>query len=225
MMMTMTETQAEIADIAKTIINEYKKASADPVYFAEKYLNLRITRFQARALTKYAAGNGLALCGARANGKSTMLYILMAWSLTFDIKGDILYIADKYFHSGHAKQIVMDYVNMVPDWLGKSVIVKQNALCSPSLQIKFVAEHTITNPDSLRGHRSSFAHIFVDNAAYFKQLNMLKSNLMMIQPNSKYNFVMASDHGFPHATSAICFEEISSIYATNANQERVILNE
>lgn len=153
-------------------IEEYTKCALDPIYFAERYMNIihvddgmipiKLYDYQKEIIDKFRSSRRVAVCTSRQAGKTTTATAIILHFILFNEHKTVVLLANK----GEAAREILDRIQLsyenLPKWLQQGVVEWNKGKVELENGCKVFA--AATSSDSVRG--KSAAMIYIDEAAF-----------------------------------------------------------
>lgn len=96
--------------------DEYIKCAIDVIYFAEKYLDIKLRKYQKKWLKNLQKRRHLIIFNSRQTGSSTIIAIFQLWKSLFNNINLLTLCSKSYLAEGHIKRI-SEFYQKLPFWL------------------------------------------------------------------------------------------------------------
>ena len=154
------------------MLQEYLKCAQDPIYFAEKYIQIvhvdrglipiALYDYQKEIITKVTDNRRVAVCTSRQAGKTTTASAIILHYILFNDHKTVALLANK----GDAAREILDRVKLsyesLPDWLQQGVVEWNKGSIELENGCKVLA--AATSSSAIRG--KSISLLYIDEAAF-----------------------------------------------------------
>ena len=154
------------------MLQEYLKCAQDPIYFAEKYIQIvhvdrglipiRLYDYQKEIITKLTNNRRVAVVTSRQAGKTTTAAAIILHYILFNDHKTVALLANK----GDAAREILDRIKLsfesLPDWLQQGVVEWNKGSIELENGCKVLA--AATSSSAIRG--KSISLLYIDEAAF-----------------------------------------------------------
>lgn len=180
-------------------LSEYMKCSADPIYFAEKYMRIisldkglvpfKLYDYQKDIVNSIKDNRNTAVVAARQSGKSTTTCAVLLWYILFQTEKTVALLANK----GDTAREIMGKVQLayqhLPKWLQQGVVEWNKGSMVLENGSRVIA--TTTTGNSIRGY--SINLLYIDECAFVENWDeFYTSTLPVISAGETTKIVLVS---------------------------------
>jgi len=156
------------------LVQEYLKCSRDPIYFAEKYIQIvnvdrglipiKLYKYQKEMLLSLAENRFTIVATARQAGKTTAISAGILWYIIFHPEKTVALLANK----GDTAREILSKIQLayqhLPKWLQQGVVEWNKGSFVLENNSRVIA--TATSSDAIRGYAINL--LFIDEAAFIE---------------------------------------------------------